>query len=62
VLSTERTILSPFTKEYRALGTLTGIPQFLDCLSWGPTIKFKLRAIEQSIPTCGCQKVDHVDP
>ena len=31
VLSAERTILSPFTKEYRTLGTtLTGIPFFLD--------------------------------
>ena len=37
VLSTERTILSPFTKEYRALGTPTGIPIFLDCPSGGPT-------------------------
>jgi hypothetical protein len=39
VLSTERTILSPFTKEYRALGTLTGIPLFLDCPSRGPSIQ-----------------------
>ena len=41
VLSTERTILSPFTKEYRALGTRTGIYQFLDCPSRGPPIKHK---------------------
>jgi hypothetical protein len=39
VLGTERTILSPFTKEYRALGTLTGIPLFLDCPSRGPSIQ-----------------------
>ena len=29
--SAERTILSPFTKEYRAPGALTGIDSFLDC-------------------------------
>ncbi|KAK8367189.1 hypothetical protein V6Z12_A02G169200 [Gossypium hirsutum] len=30
VVSTERTILSPFTKEYRVLATLSGIRQFLE--------------------------------
>ncbi|TYH45113.1 hypothetical protein ES332_D11G241900v1, partial [Gossypium tomentosum] len=30
VMSTERTILSPFTKEYRVLVTLSGIRQFLE--------------------------------
>ncbi|TYJ10692.1 hypothetical protein E1A91_A11G224500v1 [Gossypium mustelinum] len=29
-MSTERTILSPFTKEYRVLVTLSGIRQFLE--------------------------------
>jgi hypothetical protein len=42
VLSTWRTILSPFTKEYRALGTDTGVTKFLDCPSQGPLKKPKL--------------------
>jgi hypothetical protein len=36
VPSTERTILSPFTKEYRAPGTPTSIPFFLDRPFQGP--------------------------
>jgi hypothetical protein len=36
VPSTERTILSPFTKEYRALGTNIGISHFLECPFLGP--------------------------
>ncbi|KAG2548050.1 hypothetical protein PVAP13_9KG133985 [Panicum virgatum] len=30
VVSTERTILSPFTKEYRVHATISSIPQFLE--------------------------------
>ncbi|CAN7127579.1 unnamed protein product, partial [Brassica rapa subsp. narinosa] len=30
VVSTKRTILSPFTKEYRVLSTLSGIRLFLE--------------------------------
>ncbi|KAL5823024.1 hypothetical protein ACOSQ4_020924 [Xanthoceras sorbifolium] len=30
VVSTKRTILSPFTKEYRVLATFSGIHQFLE--------------------------------
>ncbi|KAG2584227.1 hypothetical protein PVAP13_6KG284418 [Panicum virgatum] len=30
VVSTERTILSPFTKEYRVHATISNIPQFLE--------------------------------
>lgn len=33
---TEQTILSPFTEEYRALGTSTGILNFLACPYRGP--------------------------
>ncbi len=38
VLNAKRTILSPFTKEYRAWGTNSGISQFLGCLLRGPQI------------------------
>ncbi len=36
VLSSQQTILSPFTKEYRAQSTTSGILQFFGCLLRGP--------------------------
>ncbi|CAG7869740.1 unnamed protein product, partial [Brassica rapa] len=36
VVSTKRTILSPFTKEYRVLSTLSGIRLFLE----GPILEW----------------------
>jgi len=52
VLSTERTILSPFTKEYRALGTPTGIPFFLECPSRGPTNSNPNLEIRRGVEFC----------
>ncbi len=42
MVSAKRTILSPFTKEYRAQATHSGISQFLDCPSQGPPRNSKL--------------------
>ncbi|KAL4378002.1 hypothetical protein GQ457_02G017380 [Hibiscus cannabinus] len=42
VVSTERTILSPFTKEYRVLSTPCGIRLFLEGLK-GPPFQFKFQ-------------------
>ncbi|KAL4379555.1 hypothetical protein GQ457_02G017310 [Hibiscus cannabinus] len=47
VVSTERTILSPFTKEYRVLSTPCGIRLFLEGLNTPPA-KFKFQRFSVS--------------
>lgn len=41
VLTTERSVLSPSTKEYRALGTCTGMPHFFGMLLPEPSAKWE---------------------
>ncbi|KAB1214490.1 hypothetical protein CJ030_MR5G010380 [Morella rubra] len=42
-VSTERTILSPFTKEYRVLAANSGIRQFLEEFLFGELLKVRLK-------------------
>ena len=55
MLSIERTILSPFTKEYRALGTVTGVLKFFGSPLTGPNNEYKARksVVPSELPIFG---------
>jgi hypothetical protein len=62
VRSTERTILSPFTKEYRALGTLTGIPFFWNASHGAQQWSLNCVQVSEVVQTCRCQREIKLDP